>query len=134
MDKVILIEEILGEFGFTIRWAYSSHWTDVAVFEKVGTEMSEPPRALYHRKDWSDSSDTVYHIDEAEPYLEGFVKWDGCTELDMGRPHWCGLECYRKHCDLLQYIYIRSQQIMSAADRELFGGPWSPPSATGDGE
>jgi hypothetical protein len=97
----------------------------LVAFEKVGTECGDAPRTLYERKGRRSSEDHAYTLDEAEPYLEGYVKWDGCTELDLGSFHWCGLEGYKKHCDLLQYIYIRSQQLMSKSDTELFGGPWS---------
>jgi hypothetical protein len=123
-QKVIKIEDILGEFGFTIRWEILPHWVDVVAFEKVATELGDTPRTLYERKGAKSSEDHVYDIDGAEWYLSGYVKWDGCTELDMGSPHWCGLDGHKKHCDLLQYIYTRSQQLMGKADVDLFGGPW----------
>lgn len=129
-EKTIKVEDILGESGFTLRWAILPHWVDVVAFEKIGTECSDPPKTLYQRKGATISPDTVYHIDEAEPYLEGYVKWDGCTELNQGQPHWCGLSGYKKHCDLLQYIYIRSQQLMDRADPDLFGGRWPTDSAS----
>jgi hypothetical protein len=123
--KLIKVEDILGDFGFTLKWELLDHWADITVYDKVGYEPGEPPKALYLRKGWKDSADHVYHIDEAQPYLTGFVKWDGCAELDQGTPHWCGLAGFKMHCDLLQYIYIRSQQLIKRADRELFGGPWA---------
>lgn len=123
--KIIKIEDILGDFGFTLRWQLLPHWADVTAYEKVAQDC-ETGDCLYERKGATGSGDHVCHIDEAEPYLDGYVKWDGCTELDQGQQHWCGLEDYRKHCDLLQYIYVRSQQLIERADRDLFGGPWSP--------
>lgn len=123
-NRTEVVEDILGEFGFTLRWRVLPHWADVVAFDKAGVECGEPPRALYLRKGAKNGEDNVYTLDEAEPYLEGHVKWDGCTELNMGQPHWCGRDGYRKHCDLLQYIYVRSQQLMDKSDPELFGGPW----------
>jgi hypothetical protein len=122
---VIKIEDILGEFGFTIRWSILPHWVDLAVFDKVGMELGDAPKTLYERKGARTSEDHAYNIDEAEPYMEGYVKWDGCTGLDIVSHHWCGLDGYKRHCDLLQYIYTRSQQLMDKADRDLFGGPWA---------
>jgi hypothetical protein len=124
-EKLVMVEEILGEHGFTLKWEIQPHWVDVIAFEKVGTELSDLPKTLYMRDHGTNSGDTTYSIDNAEAYLIGFVKWDGCTELDQGSTHWCGLGGYQKHCDLLQYIYIRSQQLMAKSDSKLFGGPWN---------
>lgn len=129
-EKLIKIERILGDQGFCIKWEIQPHWVDVTAFEVVAQDGATGDD-FYQRKDSHFSPDCVSHIDEAEAYLEGYVKWDGCTELDMGRPHWCGVEEYRRHCELLQYIYIRSQQLMDKADRVLFGGEWSPSAKEG---
>lgn len=123
-EKIKLIEDILSENGFTLRWEILPHWVDVVAFEKVGIELGEPPKTVYPRKDGTSSEHLTLSLEDAEPYLSGFVKWDGCTELDQGSTHWCGLSGYKNHCDLLQYIYTRSQQLMSKTDHELFGGPW----------
>lgn len=82
----VTVEDVLGEFGFRLRWSA--------------------------RKGWADGMDVVAKIDEAEPYLAGFVKWDGCAELDQGCPHWCGAHGFGKHIDLLAYIWRRAHELM----------------------
>jgi hypothetical protein len=115
--KTELVEDVLaafGDFGFCVRWRYSSHWADVEVFKYIGKEMSDPPRLFFNRKDWVAGPDPVYSMDEAEVYLEGYIKWDGCCELDMGCPHWCGPEDFKQHFRLLEWIYKRSRELLEA--------------------
>lgn len=115
-------------FGFRVRWRVLDHWADVEVFEIVGVEVSKDAHIrhfLFHPKE-DDKSDTrtpgydfVESIDQAEPYLTGFIKWDGCTELDQGNPHWCGVHDFRQHCVLLKYLWTRAFELMGreAPDR-----------------
>lgn len=106
-DKIITIDDVLG---FRIVWETESHWANVTVYEIIGTADNAAP--LFNRKDSAFSPDFVYSHTEAEVYLDGFVKWDGCTELNQGTPHWCGAHGYKQHCDLLRYIYDRSFILM----------------------
>ena len=72
------------------------------------------------------SLDTTTDLSQAEPYLEGFIKWDGCCELDQGKPHWCSAHHVQKHCDLLRYLYERAPQLMNREPEEPWGDSVSP--------
>jgi hypothetical protein len=115
-ENTELVEDALvnAEFGFRVHWKYSSHWADVEVYEYIGEEVSNPPRKFFNRKNWVSSPDPVYSIDEAEPYLTGYIKWDGCSELNIGCPHWCGPYQYKKHFALLEWLYKRSRELLEA--------------------
>lgn len=100
-------------FGFRCKWAVSDHWADVTVYEVVATGgKGEYDKKFFDRKPWNGSGDHVEDIALADEYLEGFVKWDGCTELNQGQPHWCGPHGYKKHIAILKYIYQRAHQLM----------------------
>lgn len=119
-EKRTTTEDIFGEFGFRVRWAVSDYWANVEVYEIIAIEC-DTERVLFAREDArclpTDSTD---NIDGAEKYLEGFVKWDGCTELYQGQPHWCGPDGYKKHIALLEYIYKRAFELMGREPEE----PW----------
>lgn len=103
-DERRLVEErIFGEFGFVLRWSVLDHWADVEVFEIVGYEL--------------DGDDKEEMLSD-DVYLVGYVKWDGCTELDMGCPHWCGPSNYIKHCNLLKHIYLKAFELMGREPEE----------------
>ena len=118
-EKIELIEDVLGDFGFRVRWQYLPHWADVEVFEIVGRDDSG--KMYFERKGAMQSMDQVETIDEAQPYLEGFIKWDGCAELNQGNPHWCGVRSFKKHADLLQYIWNKSGELLKS--RALMDSP-----------
>lgn len=100
-------------FGFRCKWAVRDHWADVEVFEVVATgDSNSPDKKFFELKDWQRSGDDTEDIEKAGPYLTGFVKWDGCTELDQGQPHWCGPHGYKKHIAILKYIFVRAHQLM----------------------
>lgn len=69
--------------GYVIRWAFEetpTHWVDFAVFSVVGCDESGP---MYPSPGAMSSMDTVSDIEEAAPTVEGFVKWDGCTQFSF---------------------------------------------------
>jgi len=112
----VLTEDILGEFGFRVVWSYQPHWTDVKVYSIESREGIEGGAPLFERKDAKHSQDTVTEIADAEVYLEGYLKWDGCNELDQGDHHFCGVDQIIKHCMLLQYLWRRAHELMDASD------------------
>jgi hypothetical protein len=117
-EKRVTVEDILGEFGFRVRWRVDDYWASVEVYEVVAIECGTE-RILFAREDQRPpSNDDTDNVDEAEKYLEGFIKWDGCTELNQGRPHWCGPDGYKKHIALLEYIYKRAFELMGREPEE----------------
>lgn len=123
-EKRVKIEDFdpLGDgFGFRCKWEVVDHWADVTVYDVVSySNESEGSQKFFNRKGYTASNDHVSKIEEAEPYLEGFVKWDGCTELNQGQPHWCGPSDYKKHIAILKYIWIRSHQLMGREPEETW--------------
>ena len=91
-------------FGFTVLWEYNEYHAHIRVFEVA--MLSEGGEKHYKRLEAASSMDTVDRIDDAEPYLEGFVKWDGCAEFESS-PHFCGVICFRNHAALFRYIWER---------------------------
>lgn len=81
------------------------HWTDIecaAVMEREGEKpwvdfkcyelVSYNPDYLYHVQDYVDSMDVTESLDEAQVYLSGRIKWDGCADLKFADEtlHFCG--------------------------------------------
>ena len=103
------IEDIFGEFGFRLRWKITDdYWADVEVFELIASREGNP---CFQKKD-GNGADFTESLDEAEQYLEGFVKWDGCSEFTHSHVHWCGPEGYNKHFKLLKHIYEKAMELM----------------------
>lgn len=62
-----------------------TYWVDFEIFEVIGHDGSRenPGRKFFNKKDSMTSPNPVYEYDEAESIVEGFVKFDGCTQYDM---------------------------------------------------
>jgi hypothetical protein len=56
-------------------------WVDFAIYEVIGCESGGERRKFYNRKDSVTSHNPVYDPEEAESTVDGFVKWDGCTQF-----------------------------------------------------
>lgn len=122
MSTTIIVDDILGEFGFRVVWREVNEYIANMEVYKVASLTAEGfPEFAAGRF----MSDRTQDTNEAEVYLEGFIKWDGCTELDMGCPHWCSPEHYQQHCDLLKYLYHRAMELMGRQDEME---PWPNPS------
>lgn len=105
-----VIEDVLGDFGFRVRWEVNSHFTKVWAYEI--TARNENGFPLFDKVSAWALPDPVENIEDAEIYLRGYIKWDGCSELDQGQPHWCGVTGFIKHTKLLKYIHKRAFELM----------------------
>lgn len=69
-----------------------SHWVEFKVYTSF--EALEPTPTQYQRAGATSSPDPVDSIDDAEVYMHGSVKWDGCSnwyidEQDRVMLHGC---------------------------------------------
>ena len=110
-----LTEDILGDLGFRVVWVIKPYVARMKIYD-VHSFCPDTGKKYFDRIDWESLPDNVEDISEAEIYAEGQVKWDGCTEIDWGQPHWCGEFCYIKHIRLIEYIYKRASELMGNAD------------------
>jgi len=113
-ERETLVEDVLDDsdgFGFRVKWNFYDYWANVEVYQVevivYETNVKEFPMA------GGNSADTTPDISGAEMYLKGYVKWDGCTELEQGCHHWCGPHGYKQHINLLKYIYRRAMELMN---------------------
>lgn len=74
---------------FRLIWNVNDYWADVVAYEHCGEDF-----------------------EEAEQYLCGFVKWDGCSQFELGSKHLCGPYEYAQHARLLRYIFFRAHELM----------------------
>jgi len=101
-----------------LLWEVDHHWASVKAFKVVAIEDEDRP--LFDLEEKTNGNHTTEDVAKASPYLGGFVKWDGCTELDQGRPHWCGPREYIQHFNLLRFIYERAFELMGREPEESF--------------
>lgn len=88
-------------WGFRIAWHASPSWVDFTVCAVVPAVAvtfggDEVPRA----------ADTT-----TRDYCRGYVKWDGCMQLDVSE-HLCGPAGLVKHIALLRYLWYRAHELM----------------------
>lgn len=70
------------DLGFTIVAEAHEYRVDFTIYDiegfAVGDAQSED-RPLWHKAGSTSHFDVVYSVEEAEPYMHGEVKWDGCS-------------------------------------------------------
>lgn len=107
-------EDVLGEFGFRLAWEVDDYHANVTAYKiasiVIGDRDSDD--VIQFESVSGTGEQFTADLGSAEKYLSGFVKWDGCTELDMGCPHWCSPLDYIKHGELLKHIYQRAFVLM----------------------
>jgi hypothetical protein len=100
-------------FGWFVHYRFSEYWCDVKAYEVVLIETDGlHGKPLLQRKDAMMSPEPVETFDEAEVYLDGYVKRDGCNEIGTLKPHLCDLEGIQAHCKLIEHVYRKSIELM----------------------
>ena len=86
--------------------------------------LEEDGTRLYVRERAGSSFDTTTELDAASRYIAGCVKWDGCSNLNLGEQendgylHLCGKQAIRKLTQVIPLIYQRCFKLMQ--DRGTF--------------
>lgn len=64
-------------------------WVDFEIFEVIGHDGTHenPGPKFFNKRDSRTSPNPAYSYDDAEVIAEGFVKFDGCTQFNMGHVH-----------------------------------------------
>lgn len=68
------------ELGFTVVAEVKEYRVDFKVYDICGRTGSLDGPYVYHREGSVNSMDWVESLDDAEVYLHGSVKWDGCSD------------------------------------------------------
>lgn len=124
-EAVELVERVLHEdgFGFVVLWRYEDHWVDLKVYE-VATVDAETGETQFRRTPEHGGADEDVPMLEADVYADGFIKWDGCCEIDWGSSHWCGAYWWERQVKLMRYLHDRAFELMGRSGDD----EWTPQS------
>lgn len=84
MDDAKLVRHF-SDLWFTALATPGENWVEFAVYEIDEWEDGEEPQ--WHRKDGDSSPDPVAAMEDAEVYLHGSVKRDGCSNWMFDEEH-----------------------------------------------
>ena len=96
-----------------VAWAVTGE-----VYEEMEVEF-DPPKRIYERKGATSSLDTTYDLGEAQRVFEGFIKWDGCSDLTIypdedGNNHFCGAQSARSLGLVISAAYDLAKELMGS--------------------
>lgn len=91
-EQILDEDGLLGSFTLVLYWKPSDedggiYWVDFELFEVTGMSHPEGKSAEYQRRDSDVSPDPVLDLDEAEVTAYGFMKSDGCTQVEVNSVH-----------------------------------------------
>lgn len=109
-----------GQFGYTIVWGATEYHADFKAFEIVAE--GEAGETYYFE---AGSSEHVRGIETAEVFLEGHIKWDGCSHLTLDNQHLCGAASFKGLMALLEYAY-RSASVLMGRGEDGLDEKWGP--------
>lgn len=119
----MITEQIGDRFGITVQYEPQGHFVEFTAYEVLG--VGEDDSQWYWRKGAVSSTDDTSNLSEAEPYIKGSVKWDGCSHFnfgDEGYLHLCGRDDIDKLANALSVIYERCGALMKEAKSNLLEG------------
>ena len=108
------------DIGFAAKVTkQESHWIEFSVYEIEG--VADKGQRFFHRKDSPVSPDPVESMDEADVYLHGSVKWDGCSnwhfdEQDRSLLHGCSREDLTKLGEVMAKCWDYAKENLESWD------------------
>lgn len=123
-----MVETVSGpKLDFMVVWDkdepnedHQSYRATFKVFEIIGRYTDGT--IIFQKAGAPTSPTPVESALEAEVYMTGFVKWDGCMEIDAEHRHFCGPEGgLKQHAAIQKYLYERAFKIMNRMVYETYG-------------
>jgi hypothetical protein len=89
-----------------------------AMDDQTITTVSETGVLDWYEIEWtvrSHSAGFVVNTPEDEPLLTGFMKWEGCMNVDYSEAnmhHYCDPEQHKKQFLLMKHLYCKGRELM----------------------
>lgn len=81
-DKTPLAVRVVSflDLGYTVKAEAHDYYVDYTVYQIDGVDGDKP---LWHKKGAESTPSYVETLEEAEVFLNGSVKWDGCSNWSL---------------------------------------------------
>lgn len=120
------IEHIGDDYGVTVRYTLHENGLSVNFFAAEITGRSVPGGVPSYKPKNNDGSHYTESFTEAERYVDGCVKWDGCAHYyfgdEQGYLHLCGPKSVAKLGETIRVIFQRCGELMQEAGTNLLEG------------
>jgi len=126
-----IVEQIgSGAERVTVRYRVFRHHVEFFVAEIIGREANDESKILYPIKNaQSLPGDSTTGFDEAERYLEGSVKWDGCAHYYFGDDdaylHVCGVAPAKLLATVINTVHRRCGELLKEQGCEVLEGEFA---------
>ncbi len=97
-----MIRKDFEELQFTVVAEVHECRVDFKVYDICGRTGAPGGPFIYHREGGVNSMDWVESLDDAEVYLHGSVKWDGCSDWSFDEQDRVMLHGCSRH-DIVRY-------------------------------
>ena len=123
----MLTEDFGGDFGVTVVFLETDKYPSSVKFYAAEIIAYDDDGPFYQKLGADSSEDTVRDPLQADRYVEGFVKWDGCShinfgDIDSGYIHICGIRDFTKLVTVIPAIYERCGELIQARGVNLLEG------------
>lgn len=110
------------DLDFTVVAEPNSHYVDYIIYDIKGWVEGDTP-GVFDKPLWGDYQVDVDDLENAEPYIHGEVKWDGCSnwhfdEQDRIMLHGCCKKDIQRFGDVLARCWEWTAELCPSFDAE----------------
>ena len=110
------------DIGYTVNMTIgkqNDYYVDFEAFEILGDEDGAEPR--YWKKGEMSSFPGTTILEEAEYQIKGYIKWDGCANVDFNNSvHLCGPTEAKNLASLIIRLHDLAYNMLPSADEGCF--------------
>ncbi len=113
-------EKINIKDNFTILLTYPKEDPSYVYFETYEIAAYEEGLNVpfYQKRESDVSPDLTRVLEDAEEYISGSIKWDGCSNIDFGSSyHFCGKKNAMKMGKLIDYLYDKCAKVLKVKEK-----------------
>lgn len=100
-------------FAYVVDWKAEQYCMHFSAYMIMSMPLAGRPGGPSFRKKGSDSmGDWTENIAEAQPDIEGWIKWDGCSDITFRDSHFCGAHSFIQHIRLMAWIVNKAASVI----------------------
>lgn len=100
----------VGCFGWLIHYQWIDHWMDFQLYEIIAKNHDD---SVEFQRKGEKGTEFTPDYREAES-IDGFIKWDGCCEMGIGTPHFCGRGQVEDFSKVMLAVYDIAAEVLPA--------------------
>ncbi len=100
------------DFAYEVAWEAEQYCMRFKAYLICSIPLEGHPGGPSFRRKGSDWMDWTENHAEAQPAVDGWIKWDGCSDITFDDTHLCGASSFVQYIRMMAWIHAKAAAVI----------------------